>query len=102
MSKFFCIQAEDGRYWHGPLKDAGATWGAGVEAWLLEGERAAREALRGLSCPSAESAKLVAPPWAALVGGLPDEATDGELEVAAENTVRPSRRVKLRHPRSSR
>lgn len=96
------IQAKDGRWWHGPEKDEGRTWGDAVEAWVLESPKAAQRALEGLSGPSAEEAKITAPPWAALLGGLPADATDGELEVAAENTVRPGRRVKLRRPRSSR
>lgn len=94
------LQARDGRYWHGPYKDAGTTWGAAVDAWLFDDEKGAHKALRGLSCPSAADAGVVIAPAAALVGGEPAEATDGELEETP--TVRPGRKVKLRRPRSSR
>lgn len=94
------LQAKDGRYWHGPEKDTGITWGAGVEAWLFADEKAARKVLEGLSCPSAADASIVQPPVAALVGGEAADAIDGELEETPP--TRPGRRVKLRRPRSTR
>lgn len=100
--KLYVIQAKHRRFWHGPYKDAGVCWGRAAEAWLFEDAKAARAALRGLSCASAAEAEVVEAPGAALVGGEPTEATDGELEVALDNVVKPAKRYRIIRDRESR
>jgi hypothetical protein len=88
VSDVCAIQAQDGNFFHGPHKDSGTTWGAAVEAWLYPSEQAARTALRGLSGPSAEKARVTFAPAAALVGSTPAP-------------VEPERRVRIK-PRKAR
>lgn len=88
----YAIQAKDGRYWHGPDKDDGATWGSPAYAELLPTPKAAQKALEALECPSAAEAAVVAAPAAALVGGEPTEAKDTKtketIRLLVPNSVR--------------
>lgn len=78
MASFYAVVSA-GRWWHGPEKDGGVCWGSAGQAWITPSRRAAQSALDGLVCPSAAKAEVVAAPAAALVGGAPQDASDGAV-----------------------